>query len=467
MWKFSMVYLWNKFKALRNYLAYQIFAYFALMIVLVLSLALALPKFDARIFNPIEDKELHFFNQESQNTQLEYNLDEIFNRNLKVTTLHGFNVILFDQDTNTVVGVDKKHLNALRAFIFRANNPLEPLQRRFGIIEIHGPFLVSTGSQNYYQYFIDQVDPQMEVFNAIFDSPILILLILFAIFTPLLIGLSLRIAKPVKALRLSADAVATGNLTIDEKLETEGISELRQVGKSFNRMILSLQKLTSYQQRLLSDISHELKTPLTRMQLAVSLIRRRNGESNELTRIENEIQKLDTMIHDLLSLSRQQVNLHLRREIFPINKIWEDIFADAKFELEQHNLDFLVSLRVLHPERFYINGNVATLSSAVENVVRNAKKYATSCIKVIIYIEKNDLVIIIDDDGTGVPDDQYEEIFRPFYRVAEDRARQTGGTGLGLAIVYNAIQQHKGIVGAEKSPLGGLRIKIQLPLWLE
>ncbi|MGX2974707.1 envelope stress sensor histidine kinase CpxA [Ursidibacter arcticus] len=460
-------FLWNKFKALRNYLAFQIFAYFALMIVLVLSVALALPKFDARIFNPIEDRELHFFNHESQSTQLEYNLDEIFDRNLKVTTVNGFDVILFDQDTNVVVGVDKKHLNTLRAFIFKANNPLEPLQRRFGIIEIHGPFLVSTGSRNYYQYFIDQVDPQMEVINAIFDSPILILLILFAIFTPLLIGLSLRIAKPVKALRLSADAVATGNLMIDERLETEGISELRQVGKSFNRMILSLQKLTSYQQRLLSDISHELKTPLTRMQLAVSLIRRRNGESNELTRIENEIQKLDTMIHDLLSLSRQQVNLHLRREIFPINKIWEDIFADAKFELEQHNLDFLVSLRVLHPERFYINGNVATLSSAVENVVRNAKKYATNCIKVIIYIEKNDLVIIIDDDGAGVPDDQYEEIFRPFYRVEEDRARQTGGTGLGLAIVYNAIQQHKGLVAAEKSPLGGLRIKIQLPLWLE
>ena len=462
-----MVHLWNKFKTLRNYLAFQIFAYFALMIVLVLSVALALPKFDARIFSSIEERELHFFNNESQSTQLEYNLDEIFDRNLKVTTLNGFDVILFDHEANTVVGVDKKHLNTLRAFIFKANNPLEPLQRRFGMIEMHGPFLVSTGSRNYYQYFIDQVDPQMEVINAIFDSPILILLILFAIFTPLLIGLSLRIAKPVKALRLSADAVATGNLMIDKKLETEGIIELRQVGKSFNRMILSLQKLTSYQQRLLSDISHELKTPLTRMQLAVSLIRRRNGESNELTRIENEIQKLDTMIHDLLSLSRQQVNLHLRREIFPINKIWEDIFADAKFELEQHNLDFLVSLRVPHPERFYINGNIATLSSAVENVIRNAKKYAESCIKVIVYIEKNDLMIMIDDDGAGVPEHQYEEIFRPFYRVEEDRARQTGGTGLGLAIVYNAIQQHKGVVTAEKSPLGGLRIKIQLPLWVE
>ncbi|MGX2969730.1 envelope stress sensor histidine kinase CpxA [Ursidibacter sp. B-7004-1] len=462
-----MAYLWNKFKTLRNYLAFQIFAYFALMIVLVLSVALALPKFDARIFNTIKERELRFFYQESQNTQLEYNLDEIVERNLKTVTSNGFDVILFDQETNVVVGVNKKYLNTLRAFIFKADNPLEPLQRRFGTIEIYGPFLVSSGDKKYYQYFIDQVDPQIEVINAIFDSPILILLILFAIFTPLLIGLSLRIAKPVKALRLSADAVATGNLMIDEKLETEGIIELRQVGKSFNRMILSLQKLTSYQQRLLSDISHELKTPLTRMQLAVSLIRRRSGESNELTRIENEIQKLDTMIHDLLSLSRQQVNLHLRREIFPINKIWEDIFADAKFELGQYNLDFLVSLRVLHPEQFYINGNVAILSSAVENVVRNAKKYAASSIKVIIYVESNDLVIIIDDDGVGIPDDQYEEIFRPFYRVEEDRARQTGGTGLGLAIVYNAIQQHKGMVTAEKSPLGGLRIKIQLPLWVE
>lgn len=461
-----MRHLWNKFKTLRNYLAFQIFAYFAVMLGLVLSLALAIPKFDARIFHAIEEREYQFFHNESQNTQLEYNLDELFERNLRVSSTNGFDVILFNQETNQVIGVEKDQANALQVFIFKANNPLEPLQRRFGNIEIHGPFLVSSGSRNYYQYFIDQVDPQMEVINAIFDSPLLILLILFAIFTPLLIGLSLRIAQPVKALRLSADAVATGNLTIDPKLESEGIIELRQVGKSFNRMILALQKLTSYQQRLLSDISHELKTPLTRMQLAVSLIRRRNGESNELNRIENEIGKLDKMIHDLLSLSRQQADQHLRREIFPIHRIWGDIFSDAKFELEQSNLDFLVSQRVLHPERFYINGNIAALASAVENVIRNAKKYAESCIKVMIYIEKNELNIIIDDDGSGVPAHQYEEIFRPFYRVEEDRARQTGGTGLGLAIVSNAIQQHKGSVTAEKSPLGGLRVKIQLPLWV-
>lgn len=462
-----MLKLWKKFQTLRNYLAYQIFSSFTLIFIIILGLALALPHFYARTFNPIEEKEFVYFGNETATSQLEYNLDEVFRRNLSVTTQNGHDVILFDPQSGLISGVNKEHLSAFQVFIFKAINIMEPLQRRFGSIEMYGPFHTSSNSHHYLQYFIVEVDPQQEIINTLFDYPILMVLLILAICTPLLLWLSWRIAKPVKALRLSADTVATGNLTVNPKLETEGINELRQVGHSFNRMITSLQKLTSYQQRLLSDISHELKTPLTRMQLAVSLLRRRNGESNELTRIEGEIQKLDTMIHDLLTLSRQQVNHHLHREVFSVNKIWEDIFIDAKFELEQNNLDFAVSQRIVHPERYHINGNVSLLSSAVENVIRNAKKYATHQIKVMIYIDKNELVFIIDDDGAGVPEDQYEEIFRPFYRVGEDLARQTGGTGLGLAIVANAIQQHKGSVTASQSPIGGLRIKIQLPLWSE
>lgn len=462
-----MHYLWNKFRILRSYLAYQIFSSFAIIFAIILALALALPNFDARIFGPIEESKIHFFQDESVMTQQQYNLDEVFRRDLEVTTPHGFNLILLDQQSNTIVGVDKKYLNPLQAFIFKANDPMAPLKRRFETIEIYGPFLVSSNSRDYYQYYIEQVDPQLEFINSLLDSPSLMLLFLLAICAPFLFWISWRIAKPVKALRLSADAVATGNLMVNPNLESEGINELRQVGRSFNRMVTSLEKLTSYQQRLLSSISHELKTPLTRMQLAVSLIRRRTGESNELLRIENEIQKLDMMIHDLLSLSRQQVNNHLHREIFTINRIWEDVFEDAKFELENNDLAFDVSLRITHPERHKINGNISLLASALENVIRNAKKYAEKRIKVVIYLDHNELIIITDDDGPGVPEGQYEEIFRPFYRVGEDRARQTGGTGLGLAIVDNAVQQHKGTVTASKSSIGGLRIKIQLPLWSE
>ncbi|QGM81686.1 two-component system sensor histidine kinase CpxA [Otariodibacter oris] len=466
-----MIKFWNKIKTLHTYFVYQIFVSFVVIVSLMIGIALILPNFDARVFNPIEKRELVFFQNESINTQLEYNLDELFRRNLTVSTINGFDVILFDPITQKISGVSNSDLNILYAFILEAQDPEKPLQRRFDSLEIYGPFVIESSSRSYYQYFIIQTDEQIsfidKVFDRIFDSPLLMLILLLLMSLPLLLWLSMRMAKPVKALRLSADAVARGNLVVNPKLENEGIHELRLVGNSFNKMIRSLQELTTYQQRLLSDISHELKTPLTRMQLAVSLLRLRNGESNELTRISNEIQKLDTMIHDLLSLSRNQLNQHINREIFQINKIWEDVFEDAKFEIEQNKLSFSTDIDISESSQYYINGNLSALSSAVENVIRNAQKYAQTLIAVKIYIEKNWLIITVDDDGIGVPEDQYEEIFRPFARVQEDRARQTGGTGLGLAIVSNAVNQHSGSVIAEKSHLGGLRIKIELPLWFD
>lgn len=456
-----------KLRNFKNYLAYQIFASFTVIIVLVLTLAILLPNLDARIFKRIEDFQLDFLMQETKYAEQEYNLDEIFRRNLSVTSINGFEIILFEKSSQQLSGIKETNIEAFRAFMYKAKDYRQPLQRRFGTVEFYGPFLTKSPTHPYHLYFAKKVNPQREFINTMFDSPLIMLFFLLLISTPIMILLSYRIAKPVKELRLAADAVARGNLAVNPKLETEGIMELRQVGTSFNEMIVALERLTNYQQRLLSDISHELKTPLTRMQLALSLLRRRNGESSEITRIEGEIMKLDTMIHDLLALSRKQANHHLQREIFSINKIWDDVLIDAKFELEQGGFDLIISQRILHPERYFINGSAVLLASAVENVIRNAKKYAQTTVKVMFYIDASDLYILVDDDGEGVPEDQYEEIFRPFYRVQEDRARQTGGTGLGLSIVANAMQQHHGSVRAEKSSLGGLRIKMQLPLWVE
>ena len=284
---------------------------------------------------------------------------------------------------------------------------------------------------------------------------------------PILFFLSWRITRPVKELRLAANAIALGDLKTNPKIEKQGIKELRDVGRSFNQMVTALQDLNQYQQRLLADISHELKTPLARLQLAVAIIRRRNGESSEIDRIENEIQKLNTMILDLLSLSRQQVNSHLARAKFPVQQIWFDILEDAKFEMNENGLALEIHNHIPPSERYYINGNCQILSSAVENVIRNAKKYAETRVSVALTIHQNNLVIDIEDDGPGVPESEYEQIFRPFYRVDEARARQTGGTGLGLAIVLNAVQQHKGTVVASKASIGGLRVEIVLPLWID
>ncbi|KDD81239.1 envelope stress sensor histidine kinase CpxA [Glaesserella parasuis] len=456
-----------KLRNFRRYLAYQIFASFMVIIAIILALAILLPSLDTRRFKQIDDFQLGFLQHETKYVEQEYNLDEVFRHNLSVASINGFDIILFDHASQQLAGIREENNEAFHAFIYKAKNHLQPLQRRFGTMEFYGPFLASSHTRTYDLYFTKKVNPQRELINTLFDSPWIMLLLLLFVSSPVMIWLSYRIAKPVKELRLTANAVARGNLAINPKLETSGIEELRQVGASFNEMIVALERLTNYQHRLLSDISHELKTPLTRMQLALSLLLRRNGESSEITRIEGEITKLDTMIHDLLVLSRKQANHHLERKVFPIHKIWDDVLNDAKFELEQSGFDLVVSQRILHPERYFVNGNVVLLASAVENVIRNAKKYAQTTVKVMFYIDASDLYILVDDDGEGVPEDQYKEIFRPFYRVQEDRARQTGGTGLGLSIVANAIRQHHGSVRAEKSPLGGLRVKMQLPLWVE
>ena len=200
-------------------------------------------------------------------------------------------------------------------------------------------------------------------------------------------------------------------------------------------------------------------------------MKKKNGETKETERIENEIQKMNNMVLDLLSLSRLQLDQHTSRSVFPVETIWREVLTDAKFEAEQHGLTLMVENNLNTKEHYQLNGNTGLLSSALENIIRNAQKYAKSIIKVQISItqeqEQDLLFIVVDDDGEGVPDHELEHIFRPFYRVDEARARQTGGTGLGLTIVANAVQQHQGKVKAIKSELGGLRVEIRLPLWME
>lgn len=457
----------NKINTLLNYLVYQIFFSFITILAIILAISAILPNFDARAFNPLKETQKRYLAQESLKTQEEYNLDEVFARGLTVTSPSGFDVILLEPDTGQIIGVTEKELNQLQAFVVKANDPANPLRSRFQNTELSGPFMVKTHQNVYYQYFAQHAISQEAYINLIFDSPWLMLSLLLLVSVPIIYWQSHRISKPVTELRLTANAVAIGNLTENPKLETQGVTELRKVGASFNQMIHSLQRLRSYQQRLISDISHELKTPLTRIQLALSLLRRRTGESSEILRIENEIQKLDQMIQNLLTLSRKNLNQHVQREIFAVPHIWEEVLEDAEFEFSASGYQLNIMHHSPKMQAYHINGSQSLLASAVENVLRNAKKYAKARIKFSTLIDDNLLCIMIDDDGNGVPDDQFEEIFRPFYRVGDDRARQTGGTGLGLAIVADAVEYHHGSVYAEKSPLGGLRVNIRLPLWIE
>lgn len=228
-------------------------------------------------------------------------------------------------------------------------------------------------------------------------------------------------------------------------------------------MVSALKRMVTAQQRLLSDISHELRAPLTRLQLAIVLMRRRHGEGHELARIDTEAQRLDSMINALLVLSCNQHKNEVAREMLKANNLWTNMLNDAQFEAEQMGKNLEITAP---PGNWTLLGNPSALDSALENIVRNALRYSHQRISVAFSADPQGITITVDDDGPGVSEDDREQIFRPFYRTDEAQGRESRGTGLGLAIVESAIMQHRGWVKAENSPLGGLQLIIWLPLML-
>lgn len=459
-----------------NSLTVQIFTLFWFTFSILLALAFFVPTLDARAYTELKGEELRFYQNEVG----------ISIRHKHITRLLGQQMngeedepiepppnmprpVLVDH-SRTIIGAKEDDVQLLQKFVYQSDNPERPMTRRFFDVQISGPFSLKIGQQqedNYLLYFVRKVSPQQEFISFIFDHPFIMLLLFMLISSPLLLWLAWSISRPMRRLRYAANAVALGDFQINKKLEEDGVREFQLVGRSFNQMIKAIEELISNKQRLLSAISHELRTPLTRLQLATALMRRRKGECSELSRIDMETERLDKMINDLLLLSRQQLNTHLLRQIFVISDIWEDIFPDAEFEAEQRNLDFQIQMQIDNPEKYKINGNISSLASAVENILRNAFKYTNNKILASIYIENKCLHIQVDDNGAGVSPEQYDKIFEPFYRVDEARTRETGGTGLGLAIVANIINQHQGEVWADKSPYGGLQVVIKLPLWFD
>lgn len=426
---------------------------------------------DDRRIVPLKNHDIEYLNKEIKKLENRYNFDEIFNKDLTVHTPSGLNLVLVDKHTNIVSGMEKSNVRPILSFLYQTEDEIKPMARSFDDLRINGPFFLKTQTREYKGYFTYPVQAQKEWLNQLYDNPIKIILILLSLVLPTIFLLSWKITRPLKALRATANAVAHGSMVVNPKIETQGIKEFRSVGRSLNYMIYSLQDSHNNQQRLLSDISHELKTPLARLQLATAILKKKNGETKETERIENEIQKMNNMLLDLLSLSRLQLAQHTSRSVFPVETIWGEVLTDAKFEAEQKGLTLMVENDLDTKEHYQLNGNTGLLASALENLIRNAQKYAKTTVKVQISLEqkdhRRDLKISIEDDGIGVADSELQNIFRPFYRIDEDRARQTGGTGLGLAIVDNAVTQHQGKLKANRSKLGGLRVEIRLPLWFE
>ncbi|WP_455820504.1 envelope stress sensor histidine kinase CpxA [Pseudomonas cerasi] len=447
----------------------RIFAIFWLTLALVLMLVLMLPKLDSRQMTPLLDNEQRQGIMIEQHVEAELSQDppndlmwwrRLF-RAIDKWAPPGQRLLLVTSE-GRVIGAQHNEMQVIRNFIGQSDNSDHPQKKKYGRLEMVGPFSIRDGEDNYQLYLIRPAgSSQLDFINLLFDRPLLLLIVTMLISSPLLLWLAWSLAKPARKLKHAADDVAAGNLRQRPELES-GPQEFLAAGASFNQMVSALERMMNSQQRLLSDISHELRTPLTRLQLATALMRRRHGEGKELGRIEMEAQRLDGMINDLLVLSRTQHTNALVSEAIKANHLWSDVLEDARFEAEQMGK----TLEVPYPPGPWpLYGNPSALESALENIVRNALRYSYSKISVSFSVDKQGITVHVDDDGPGVSQEDREQIFRPFYRTDEARDRESGGTGLGLAIVDNAIQQHRGWVKADDSPLGGLRLTLWLPLY--
>ncbi|MCG9684618.1 envelope stress sensor histidine kinase CpxA [Vibrio sp. Isolate23] len=369
--------------------------------------------------------------------------------------------VLTDLEGNILTTRDRKDfkLKAVQNFITGIEDPDKPKQRLYGHYMVAGPLPITLAQKELLLYIGVKWNQPSPFLIRLFDKPFQLLFAVMLVSTPLLLWLAWALSQPARKLERAAKRVAKGEFFVDPQLE-KGTSEFRQAGKSFNQMVEAVNQMISGQQRLLSDISHELRSPLTRLRMATALASRKQGESPELTRIDTEAQRLEQMIGELLELSRMQVDSHVEREQQPIVSLWEAILSDAQFEAEQ--MEKSLSYNDI-PDRM-ISGNPKLLMSAVDNIVRNAIYYGKDIIQVSLDVHSDQLTISVDDNGEGVPEQELEAIFRPFYRVSTARDRHSGGTGLGLAITENAIRQHSGTIRALRSELGGLKVEIRLPL---
>ncbi|WP_407331635.1 envelope stress sensor histidine kinase CpxA [Enterovibrio sp. 27052020O] len=346
---------------------------------------------------------------------------------------------------------------ALKNFITLADDPEQPMQRLYGRWMLAGPFEVEGNNQSALMYVGKMWRQAPPFYIQILDRPFQLLLVTMVVSTPLLLWLAWAVTRPARRLQAAAERVAQGRFEIDPTLE-KGPREFHQAGASFNQMVTALNQMISGQQRLLSDISHELRSPLTRLRMANALAMRKQGESANLTRIDTEAERMEKMIADLLSLSRMQLNSHAERDTYSLEDLWQTLLEDAVFEAEQCGKQLTYS----DMPAVNIEGNGPLLCSALENVVRNAIKYARRKIDVTMSVKGRNLVVTVSDDGEGVPEEMLVDIFRPFYRVSTARDRESGGTGLGLAITDSAVRQHNGNAQASLNQQGGLTIQLTL-----
>lgn len=277
--------------------------------------------------------------------------------------------------------------------------------------------------------------------------------------------LAWNLTRPMRKLSAGFDRVAQGDLSVRLfPAMRRRHDELSEVARDFDTMVERLELLVSAREQLLHDVSHELRSPLARLQLAIGLARQNDGNvENSLQRIEHEAGRLDKMIGELLALSRAESNSLPDEEYFDLYGLVDAVVNDARYEAQVPGVEIV--LRASSDVEYTVKGNAELMRRAVDNIVRNALRFSSHGQRVTVVLTRIDQLfqIEVSDQGPGVEESKLSSIFDPFVRVKS--AMSGKGYGLGLAITRKVVLAHGGQVDARNGEPEGLIITLRIPRW--
>src|SRR5215472_17617707 len=380
------------------------------------------------------------------------------------------NSYLLDEHGNEVLG-QRPPQQAVRLALTAGKDTLPFLPPYPGNDRFAAQRVIARSGHEYIFFLIAPGVPIRSLITVLGIKAVLGLVAVLLIAGAFCLWLARHITAPVVRLGDVATQIADGHLSArtPETLRKRR-DEIGLLGKHFDRMGERIESLVAGQQRLLSTVSHELRSPLTRLSLAAGLLRQcpREEMQEYLDRIEQETEQLDKLIAQILTLSkiesgadagplREQINLAI---------LLQEIAVNGNFEARARSCSVFVG-----PVEACITTGVADqVRRAIENVVRNAIRYTRANSQVEIRMCRRGSLpeatglIQVRDYGPGVPQADLEKIFLPFYRVHSENDSDSGGSGLGLAITERIIRMHGGTVRATNAPDGGLLVELELPL---
>jgi two-component system sensor histidine kinase CpxA len=271
--------------------------------------------------------------------------------------------------------------------------------------------------------------------------------------------LAFHLTRPVRRLQRAVERFGRGDLSA--RSGSIRRDELGELARTFDRMADRMETLLAAERRLLLDISHELRSPLARLSVAIELARSGDNLESALNRIQKEADRLNALVGQLLQVTRAEGDpASLRRDPVRLDELVEQLVDDSSIEAASHGCHVKYELR----EPVTVAGDEELLRRAVENVIRNAIRHSPRDTDVEIKLARSNGQVVVDirDHGPGVPEEALSRLFDAFYRVETDRNRTSGGIGLGLSIARRAIELHKGRIRARNAQ-PGLEVELELP----